>query len=127
MVNTLVPLSLAEEPLRWQHIFTQMAKQTCNNMVQFLHPDPSPKKYHRFPYMCLNIQVLNTTVKFQPLKHTLSVFCHSRNCVYLLGLNFAVIQLFNYFWSPRAKKSTWSIFPPSPILCFSKDRLIYFF
>lgn len=109
-----------------EHFFTHMAKQTCNNMVQFLHRDASLKKYHRFPYMCLNIQVLNTTVKFQPLKHTLSVFCHSRNCVYLLGLNFAVIQL--TIFGPRVQKGLLgAFFPLLPFFdLFVKDRLIYF-
>lgn len=47
--------------------------------------------------------------------------------MHLLRLNFAVIQLFNYFWSPRAKKKpTWSIFSLLPFFhFFVKDRLIF--
>lgn len=108
------------------NIFTRMAKQTCNDMVQFLHHEASPKKYHRFPYMCLNIQVLNTTVKFQPLKHTLSVFCHSRNCVYLHGLNFAVIQLTSIFGPHVQKSLLGAFFPLLPFFDF-QGRIDLFF
>lgn len=48
--------------------------------------------------------------------------------MHLLRLNFAVIQLFNYFWSPRAKKKTYlEHFFPSPFLSLFCQGQIDFF
>lgn len=101
-----------------EHLYTRMAKQTCNNMVQFFHYDGL--YYKEIPQFSIHV----LKYKFEKLQVKFNLWnVHS---VYFVTVGtvctWAEFCCNSTIFGPHVQKASWSIFSPSPFLSLVCQR-----